>query len=196
MITDVIKVNTQGDGVKDAVAQTEAAARFCALDEKETLKLRLLAEEMLGLLTGLTGEVDGEFYIETQNKHFSLHLTTFTLMNAEKRKELLDTSTSGTNAAAVGFMGKIRDFYESAFELPEGAPNYFAMGLTDPLMDPVSLEGAAWSLGTYRDAIEDNEEMKEEWDELERSIVANVADEIKIAIKGNNVEMIIEKTFA
>ena len=31
------------------------------------------------------------------------------------------------------------------------------------------------------------------WDELEKSIVANIADDVKVSVKGNNVELVIEK---
>lgn len=53
-----------------------------------------------------------------------------------------------------------------------------------------------WSLSAYKDAIEakKNEE-PEKWDELEKSITAKLADEIKIFIRMNTVEMVIEKTF-
>ena len=33
----------------------------------------------------------------------------------------------------------------------------------------------------------------EEWDELEKSIIANLADDVTVGINGNNVEMIITK---
>ena len=51
----------------------------------------------------------------------------------------------------------------------------------------------------YKEALEKRketeEEAKEAWDELEKSIVANLADEVKVAVRGDNVELVIDKSF-
>ena len=53
-----------------------------------------------------------------------------------------------------------------------------------------------WSLSAYREAVEEHREAEpEKWDELEKSITAKLADDVKIFIRGNTVEMVIEKTF-
>ena len=49
-----------------------------------------------------------------------------------------------------------------------------------------------WTLSRYKDAQRDNEEP---WDELEKSIIANLADDVTVAVKGNNVEIVITKDF-
>ena len=38
-------------------------------------------------------------------------------------------------------------------------------------------------------------EATEAWDELERSIIANIADDVKVKILGNKVEIIVFKNF-
>ena len=40
------------------------------------------------------------------------------------------------------------------------------------------------------------EEKKEEWDELEKSVIASVADDITVGIKGTSAEIVIIKKFA
>ena len=53
-----------------------------------------------------------------------------------------------------------------------------------------------WSMKAYKSAIaEHREEEPDKWDELEKSIMARLADEIKIFIRRNTVEMVIEKAF-
>ncbi len=194
MRSDTITVCTDGTGVSEALAQTEAVAVFKGLNRKDSLRLRLLAEEMMGMLSALTGEVEAKFYIEDENNDFRLHLSTDTSMNSEKREKLLEVSTSGRNSSAVGVMGKLRNLFERAFEPVDSDPgNYLSVGWMDPEYDPLGV--TAWSLCKYRDSIENDGSAKEEWDELERSIVANIADEIRIGIKGAKVEMIIYKKF-
>ena len=53
-----------------------------------------------------------------------------------------------------------------------------------------------WSLSAYRNAVEAHrDEEADKWDELEKSITAKLADEVKIFIRKNTVEMVIEKAF-
>lgn len=197
MKSDFIRVFPDGDGINEALTYTEKIAAFKKLSHKEALHLRLLTEEMMGLLRGLTGETEAEFYIEDDGGDFRLHLITETDMDGEKRKKLLGTSTSGRNEAAKGVMGKLRDLFSQAFEpLGDDLPAYYSGGWinmdTDPMGIDFSLYDSAWSFNRYKETVGEG---TEEWDELEKSIVANLADEIRIGIRGRRVEMVIFKNF-
>jgi hypothetical protein len=54
-----------------------------------------------------------------------------------------------------------------------------------------------WSLDTYKGSVESSidkdEAAKEAWDELEKSIIASIADDVKVGVSGNTVELVIEK---
>ena len=58
-----------------------------------------------------------------------------------------------------------------------------------------------WSLQQYRQDVQeqkekgDDEAIDDLLDELEKSIVANIADDVKVSVKGNSIEMIIRKNF-
>ena len=49
-----------------------------------------------------------------------------------------------------------------------------------------------WTLSRYKDSQKNSEEP---WDELEKSIIANLADDVIVSVKGNKVEIVIVKTF-
>ena len=49
-----------------------------------------------------------------------------------------------------------------------------------------------WSLNRYKNAAEEN---GEEWDELEASIIANLADDVIVGIKGSKVDITVKKKF-
>ena len=56
----------------------------------------------------------------------------------------------------------------------------------------------AWSMEDYRDQLRQYREQnqashQEEWDEMEMSVVAKVADDVKVSIRGRVVEMTIIK---
>ena len=204
MKTDVIVIAPNGEGIADALAETERAAEYRKLEPKQTLRLRLLAEEMTGMLRTLIGEERFRYWVETDGKTFSLHLTGNTLMNTDLRRELLEVSSSGKNAAAKGFMGRLREVFTTISENGDGGTlaaeyGYGYVGVTgyDASMDmsPNALL-SGWSLRAYRNALAQNREQEpEKWDELEKSITAKLADDVKIFIRGNTVEMVIEKAF-
>ena len=172
MKTDVILINSTGEGMDAALAETEKAAAYRGLNAKEVLGLCLLSEELMGMLRTIVGEKDARYWIEAEGKVFSLHLAMKTRMNADLREELLDATTTGRNEAAKGFIGLLRDKLETAMMAEEDCVCYDAGGA---MLD---------------EAPEDNE-----WDRYERSILRRLADEIKIAVRGGKVEMDVLKAF-
>ena len=204
MKTDVIDITPTGEGIAEALAETEKAAAFRGLDPKQTLRLRLLAEEMTGMLRTIVGETPLRYWVESKGPAFSLHLSADAQADFEMREALLKTSTSGKNAAAKSFMGRIRDIF-----VRMGEANDVGMLSTEYGYSYVGVVGYdasvdmspnamlyGWSLSAYREAVAENREQEaEKWDELEKSITAKIADEIKIFIRRNTVEMVIEKTF-
>ncbi len=203
MKTRVTTVNSNGTGIAESFRQTELVAKAYDLPEKDSLRLRPLAEEMTGMLSAITGDVTASFWLEEKDGRFSLHLSADTKMYLDKREKLIALSSSGKNTAASGFMGKIRCLLDAvATPEAEGLPSALDLGMipmdgtmTGWAMQPMS----TWSMTTYKQALEKRKETegeaKEAWDELERSIVANLADEVKVAVRGDNVELVIDKAF-
>ncbi len=169
------------------------------LDKKSSLRLRLVAEEMINLMKSITGEVEAKFWIDNNGKAYSLHLSTNTIMYADKRKELVDIATQKENAAAKGVMGKLREVFELALlpkdERTARESRVGMMGLVDPSAYMAS-SSETWSMKSYISSVNsmdaDSEFAQEAKNELERSIIANIAKEILISIKGDDVEMTVE----
>ncbi len=197
MRSDIIHVKSDGTGIKEALVQAERVARYKGLEKKPELHLRLLTEEMMGMVGAMTGVLDAEFWIEDEDNAFQLHLRTDTAMNSKLRRELLSVSTSGANEAAKGVTGKIRELFEKALEPADNtltAP--YCTGWTFTGADnaaPGMITSGVWSFNTYKESVKAGEESQEDWDELEKSIVANLADEIKIWIRNGKVELTIFK---
>ena len=51
-----------------------------------------------------------------------------------------------------------------------------------------------WSLEEYRLKVK-KEEQSEAWDELEKSVIASVADDIIVGVKGKRADIIVVKKF-
>ena len=205
MITSIIRINTRGDGMEEALAVTEKLGLDSGLGHKENLRLRLLAEELIGLMRGITGSMEASYQAQQEGRKFALCLKADVTMTQELRKQLLAASSSGKNDAARGFMGKLREMV-AAVLLPENedsAPlkglSLGLMGLGSPAHYTAGIDAYAWSMSKYVSEISDSRDRDEEaaraWDELERSIVANLADEVGVKIKGSHVEIVITKAF-
>ena len=188
MKSDTIHVLNDGTGIEAALEQVEKVAAFKGLNEKDSRHLRLLAEEMLGMMQALTGRKEADFWLDDEEKIFRLHLKMLVIMSANMRQKLLAVSSTGTNEAAKGVMGKLRSLFERMSE-PADDNMVFSYAAGMCLLDDATSSGY-WSLNRYKESIKGQEEP---WDELEKSIVANLADEIRIAIRDNSAEMIIYK---
>ena len=211
MQTDRIKVASDGTGREDALNEVEKFASYVGLETQDTLRLRLLAEETMGMVSAITHEFKADYWLEkNEDGACIVHLKADTPMSMEKREQLLEVSTSGKNEATKGFMGKIRNIFQNGVTLIEDANKasmeqggypfmFFSMGAVNYNAIGAAATAYDWSLSKYRENVEssmdENPEAKEAWDELETSIVASLADEVKVSIQGNIVELTIEKKF-
>ncbi len=200
MKSDVIHVTNTGSGIAEAIKQTELVAAYKSLQKTDSIHLTLLTEEMMGMMKALTGEQEADFWIDDEDNTFRLHLKIETDMNTEKRLNLLSSSTSGENVAAKGVMGKLRDLFNRLVEPTEGSvPSEYVSGWDTTHLDTAGAAAVArnysaayanvWSFNKYKAS----QQNKENWDELEKSIVANIADEVEIGIAAGTVEMIVYK---
>ncbi len=194
MKTDVITISSRGAGMQAALEEAEKVAGYKGLSGKNALHLRLLTEEMMSMMRSITGETTGQFWIEDDEKGtYKLHLHVITLMDFEKREQLLAVSSSGKNEAARGLMGRLRNFFEQGGD--SSAMYLFSPELQEYSSSPsLNME---WSMSIYQNNlqpyVQKDQKARELWDELEKSVVANVADDIRVSIRGDHAEMIIVK---
>ncbi len=200
MRTDVIEISSAGDRIGEALNQAEKVAQYKKLSPRGALHLRLLTEEMTGLMRSVTGETDGRFWIEDENGTCELHLQVDTRMNLAKREQLLSVSSTGKNESAKGLMGRIRDLFDVLNdEDVAGLANPLLFDMNDQSSTP--LLDWEWSMTAYRDRLAGPVEQRDEtalaaWDELEKSVVAHVADDVKVSIHGGRAELMIIKNLA
>ena len=178
MKSNVINIDNQGNGFENTIEEARKVAAYEALSHKDSLHLQLCAEEMLSLIRSVTGELKASFWIETEGKTFCLHLSTQTVLDKEKRAQLLASSTSGKNEAAKSFLGQLRDLFEQALT----AEANHNSDLPDDVLDDLA-----------NHTIECTDP---EWDEYEQSTLRKLANTIKIGIRGGTVDMTVITSFA
>lgn len=179
--------------------EAEKVAEYNDLSPKESMRLRLLAEELICMMPNLVSYGGGKFWIESSGRNYELHLEVKAkipeLIDQEK---LLSVSSDGKNAAAKGIIGKICAAIDGMMKVSNALPvdssmNIYGMTAYGDYSD--------WSLCLYRDMLsqeyngERRDEFAEDWDELEKSIIANIADDVKVWIRGDKIEVTVFKRF-
>ena len=204
MKTEIIKIFNSGNGMEEALSLTDSIAEKIGLEKRDSFHLRLLAEEMFSMVRSIAGDFSADFWLEYENRKCKLTLEAKSELDYPKRHELLSVSTRGNNIINTGIMGKIRDFIEAGlYNLGEGLElqNEYGIGAFNygsPDMIDVGMSEAmfAWSMQKYKSDIEAAQtENSDELDELEKSIIANIADEVQVGVSKKGVILIAVKAF-
>ena len=187
-------IYTEKHGMETILAEMDRIGEFCKLSRLSAGRLRLVAEEMLALTVRLFDNLKYDFYVESDENHFTLNLIADTDVTKSKKDKMLSLSKSGKNKATQGLFGKISAVFESL--LMNGSeygriyiPYYDSMGIM-----------TYFALSAYRDEVDAlpytaKEERQEKWDGLEKSIIATLAKDVVIGVRNNKVEMIVTADF-
>ncbi len=204
MVTDKIHIENSEEVFAKIFKEVERLADYEGYKPKDRLRLRLLAEETVGMVRGITEEVNADIYFEGDNEICKIHMNGRTEMSRSKYDELMSMSFSGSNTLAKGVMGKIGEVLQLTFMAPGDLSktaliHYGAMVPSESMSDPDysfhSLQCDLWSLQQYRQSLFDekdaNEENIEAWDELEKSVIGNLADDVQVGINKGRIELTI-----
>jgi hypothetical protein len=131
---------------------------------------------MLSLAHSITGTLDASFWMEATKEEITFHLSSKSILDKEKKEELLQAATSRKNEAAGSFLGWLRDAFENAL-------------LTEPDRGDEIPEDILPDLANH--SIESTE-----YDGFERSVLKRLADNIKVSIRGDVVDMTVLKKIA
>ena len=199
-----IKISNTGENMDKALTLTEKAAEAMSLSQRDALRLRLLAEEMMSMVRAITGSFTADFWLEHEGKSCKLILSAKSELDYGKRSDFLSVSTSGKNTAKVGLMEKIRGVFEAGLygmERSFAAQEEYGVGFYGVGMMGAADAGMAdaiyaWSMQKYKDEIKaQRAENPDVWDEVEKSIIANLADEVSVGVTKSGVELTVQKNF-
>lgn len=197
MVTNKCVLTGSEEDLEAVLKEVELAAVYNRLARKPSIQLRLLAEEMIGVERGILGFVRGEFYMENDKNEYKLHLDAQLNLEPSERDAFVNVSSSKRNEVYKGFKGKILKAIDSM--MGTGAAS---AGVTTPMastyMENEVITGFQsngldlWQLTRYEEENRDNQEI---WDELEKSIVACLADDILIGFREGQLRMTVIRKF-
>ena len=204
MKSDVIQIYSDLSGREDALIAAENFIRYNGFTGKDAMHIRLLTEELISMVHGVMAKFRGDLWFESEKTKEGtlcrICVSTDRNVDPDQEEHLLSVATSGKNENAKGIMGKIREaFRVSAQYSTEGAymneysalNQWYSMGSGIP--NEYAMEHC-WSLTKYRGSLpSDRNAAPEEWDELEKSIVAKLSDDVKVWLKNGKTQVTLEK---
>ena len=190
-ISDAVRRNSDANEIMKEFAAKKG------ITGKDYYHLGLLTEEVLGMANQILHVYDGELWVESTATGYEI------ILEAAVHKK-----TSGKavpTASPEGFMAKIAEMlncsymFENITEMPEDLagmlPDYMSYGIREK--KEAQAWAGRWSLSAYRDNLRnqkgENPKAEPALDELEKSIVAHLADEVTIGIHGHRIRLVISK---
>lgn len=142
---------------------------------KNNLRFTLLSEEALRLARSIVEDDSGiEIWFEGNDQTSYIYLRIEGRFDANKEEEFVSISSSGTNSSQKTFFDELKTFF-------------------------VKPQKPTWSLVEYTKELNEKKKQdkfaQESWDNLERSVIANLADDIVVQVKDGIVSMTITKIF-
>ena len=190
-ISDAVRRNS------DAYEIMKEFAEKNGISGKDRYHLGLLTEEVLGMANQILHVYDGELWVESTSTGYEIILEAAVHEN--------DGEKAVPAASPEGFMAKIAEMlncsymFESIVEMPDDLagmlPDYMSYGIREK--KETQAWAGRWSLSAYRDNLRnrqgENPKAEPALDELEKSIVAHLADEVTIGIHGHRIRLVISK---
>ena len=178
--SSIVRVSANGKGEEEALAMTERLSANSGLGRKEKLHLRLLAEELMCMVKAVAGDVYAEYYLEVSGRDYELHLNSEIELSPEMKEKFISYK-SKENVESKGLMSRLRGIIASV--LVSKNENEFS-----------------WNMEEYRTEVkrkmdQNDKKSANAWDELEKSIIANIADDVSLKVNGNNVEIVVYRKF-
>lgn len=195
MKTDVITIYSDLNGRDKALQETEKFTEYYHITGKNAMHLRLLTEETFCMIHGIMEEFSGRLWLESEQTRKGLLcricLTIEKPLNKEQEADILSVATSGKNEMAKGIVGKIRELIRQSLQSASDEDEEYMKNICDTL---AVQDAGYWSLQLYRQSLSpETETKKQEYDELEKSIIARLANDVKVWLKTDITEITVEK---
>ena len=197
--TDKLYLNSLIPRTEDCHDMVRDFADTVGMKHTDALRVTLLCEETVGMVSAMMPEFEAELWLAGDAHTCEVHLQGAVRDNS-------DADSFSADEAPRGLMMKIAEMLRCAFLfdsrdsvpslLKAALPVDMRYGLKDgdsPVM------AGQWSLAAYRQEL-GNAKTRDPaariaLDELEKSIVASIADDVIVGLEGGNFNIVITKSF-
>jgi len=175
--------------VERALNEVDGFSRFQGLGAKQSEKLRLIGEELLGMIEGIFTVEYGRFWIEKCDDDYVVNLAAESTIGV-RAKAILDAASPNTEYKGIG--GLVRKAVDSMGQMfRDSGADYAFTEQIDAALAGTSVESEevlSWSLNRYSESVE-RDEKADEWDELELSVLKTLSKDIIISYRNDRVQI-------
>lgn len=175
--------------IERALNEVDSFSRYQSLGARQSEKLRLIGEELLGMVGGILDVEYGRFWIEKDGDDYTVNLAAKTIIGV-RAKEILNSASKNTEYR--GLTGLVRKAIDSMAQMyRDSGAGYNMTEQIDCALagtEPVGDDELAWSLMKYTESIE-RDEKADSWDELELSVLRKTSKDIVISYRNDRVDI-------
>ena len=168
--TDTIRVSADPEHINDAIETAREFAQRQRLGDKAAKQLELMTEEAIGIIGSIVESAKARFWVEGSGLKYRIHLAFPASVGSEEYKKLMSLASSGKNEAVRSLSAKI---WETMIT-----------GLGSNADDSSRGEQFEWSLHNDEPNV----------GQIGESILIAIADDIKVSVTKENVELLIIKS--
>ena len=190
-ISDAVRRNNDANEIMKEFAEKNG------ITGKDCYHLGLLTEEALGMANQILNVYNGELWVESTASGYEIILEA-AVHEKDGGKAVLTASPEGFMAKIAGMMN-CSYMFENLSDMPEDLagmlPDYMSYGIREG--KEAHAWAGRWYLSVYRQNLQkrkgENPTAEPALNELEKSIVAHLADEVTVGIHGHRIRLVISK---
>ena len=168
--SDTVRVTAGGDRISEAVETAREFAQKQRLDQKSTLQLELMTEETIRIIGSIAESAKAKLWIDGSGLKYRIHLTFPASVGSDEYKKLLSLASSGKNEAVKTISAKI---WET-----------MVTGLGSGSESTTKTDQFEWSLRNDEPDIS----------QIAESILVALADDIKVSVTRDQVQLLVIKS--
>ncbi|MCR5672811.1 MAG: mechanosensitive ion channel family protein [Lachnospiraceae bacterium] len=167
--TDTVKMEADTENMGEAMRIVRDFATRQRLSDRNTRHLELMTEEIIGVIASIVQSAKTKFWIEGSGQKYRIHLSFPASVGSEEYKRLIALSTSGKNEAVRSLSEKIWEKMIAGIRTADTAGS---------------------SSGDYEWSLHGGDQVE---DDLGESILNALADNIKVSVTKDHVELVVVK---
>lgn len=192
----VSQFNGTDDSIGKAITEAERYAISENLDNNMKLRIRLISEELLSLVSAIPIK-SGSFFIEREGSDYEICFEADGRINKKIRDDLMSVSSNNTNEAYTGLSGMITHAIDSMILMSDNDKS----GKTQASMTTMEQSiGKAdddyrWSYNIYKEKEQqamdetDVQNISIKSEDIGKSVLTKLSDDIRISMRTNHVNI-------
>lgn len=173
--------------IERAINEITEFSKYEGLDQAKSERLRLIGEELLGMVEGILSTENGRFWIE-KDTDYAVNFAASAEIG-DRAKAILDQTSKNTEYKGLkGLFNKTVDVFEKLFEAAGNSPDAMQLELPISGVEMIEPSSFEWSLSKYEEDLERNEKVNR-WDELELPVLKKMSKDIVISYRNKRIDI-------